>query len=543
MRINNNIAAIQSWRNNQQNLSNSQKSLEKLSSGLRINRAGDDAAGLSISEKMRGQIRGLEQAERNIQDGISLIQTAEGGMVELHSLLQRGRELSVQAANETNTVEDREQIQKEIAQIKEETDRIANTTEFNTMKLLNVASGDQNQTDLINLLKNSWLGQAEQLISNYFGLQADNYTMNLVLEEGTAGGTLAYVQASVPASGLGTNLELHIEMADYRAGNITDRTIAHEMVHAVFNRSVNVGNATGIPTWFNEGSAELIQGADERLAIELAALGGNNAVNRATIVGNATNAWGGTSQEYAGAFAAVRYIHDQIKAAGGSGIKDIYSYLSGNPTRTLDDALTNASSGAFADLTDFQSKWSADGEAFIAGMDLGNADTGAIGGADADGGAVRTNTSVVPDNAAAVQHFNMVYPTVAENDPLNLHIGSNSSQTMKLGLTKVDSNSLGISTADVVQDAQSAIGQFDTAITVVSSERSRLGAIQNRLEHALSISMSNRENLTSSESRIRDLDMAKEMMNMTKTNILMQASAAMLAQANQNPQGILQMLR
>ena len=137
MRINNNIMALNAHRQLAINQTNSSKSMEKLSSGFRINRAGDDAAGLAISEKMRGQIRGLRQAKRNAQDGISLIQTAEGALNETHAILQRMRELAVQAATDTNTIEDRRAIQKEINQLIDEIDRIAENTQFNTMTLLN----------------------------------------------------------------------------------------------------------------------------------------------------------------------------------------------------------------------------------------------------------------------------------------------------------------------------------------------------------------------------------------------------------------------
>ena len=137
MRINHNISALNTYRQLTMNTTAGSKSLEKLSSGYRINRAGDDAAGLSISEKMRGQIRGLEQASRNAQDGISLIQTAEGALNETHAILQRMRELAVQASTDTNTLDDRKEIQKEINQLLEEIDRIADNTEFNTKKLIN----------------------------------------------------------------------------------------------------------------------------------------------------------------------------------------------------------------------------------------------------------------------------------------------------------------------------------------------------------------------------------------------------------------------
>jgi flagellin len=143
MRINHNIAALNTYRQLTMGTNAASKSMEKLSSGLRINRAGDDAAGLAISEKMRGQIRGLEMAARNAQDSISLIQTAEGALNEVHSILQRMRELAVQSANDTNTQDDRNEIQKEINQLRDEIDRIANTTEFNTKKLLNGDAGNK----------------------------------------------------------------------------------------------------------------------------------------------------------------------------------------------------------------------------------------------------------------------------------------------------------------------------------------------------------------------------------------------------------------
>ncbi|HZG56541.1 flagellin, partial [Paenibacillus sp.] len=148
MRINHNIAALNTHRQLSGNNGAVGKSLEKLSSGLRINRAGDDAAGLAISEKMRGQIRGLDQAQRNAQDGISLIQTAEGALTETHSILQRMRELAVQSSNDTNTNADRQELQKEVDQLIKELDRIGNTTEFNTKKLLNGDLSGVNVSDL-----------------------------------------------------------------------------------------------------------------------------------------------------------------------------------------------------------------------------------------------------------------------------------------------------------------------------------------------------------------------------------------------------------
>ncbi|MDQ1911301.1 flagellinolysin [Paenibacillus sp. GD4] len=537
MIIRNNVSAINTWSSLKLNNNELQKSLEKLSSGLRINKAGDDAAGLAISEKMRGQIRGLGQAARNIQDAGSLVQTAEGGMQEAHSLLQRGRELAVQAVNDTNTARDREAIQKEIEQIIKEIDRIGRTTEFNTIKLLDKATSDPQKTAIIQLLTDQWLGNAEDLITNRFGLSGDGVNLSIILEEGDVGGVLAYVSASVPPTGLGMNLELHVHMADYRAGNIDDRIIAHEMVHAVLNRTVNVGYTTGIPTWFNEGLAEFIHGADERLANELGALGGNTAANRATIAANGTNAWGSTSQDYAGAYAAVKYIHQEIIASGGTGVQDMLAYLSADTTRTLDQAFTNATSGAFLNTADFNTKWGADGETFIAGLNLADADTGSIGGGD--------DASVVPDVIPApTSNFNLILPdtTPTGSGPLTFHLGSNSSQIIDVSISKIDSTELGIKSVDLVSNASQAIDRFDSAINAISAERTKLGAIQNRLEHALSITKNNEENLSASESRIRDTDMAKQMMEFTKINILQQGATSMLTQANQTPQAVLKLI-
>ncbi len=297
--------------------------------------------------------------------------------------------------------------------------------QFNTMNLLNVANAKQDEIDLTNRLKTSWLGQAEQRIIDYLGIQADGATMTVFYDRGGTsdgvGGKVAYVQASIPAvgGGLGTSLELHVDMADYDAGVAEDSIVAHEILHAVFDRTLNVGQGTGLSQsadkWFNEGVAEFIRGA------------------------------------------------------------------------------------------------------------------------------VLDRTNVVPDGAKSVQFFNMVYPSTAANE-LQLQIGANTNQTFAVGLTKSDSTALGIDKVNVVTNAQSAIGAFDSAIQIVSEFRSKFGAIQNRLEHALQMASNSEENLTSSESRIRDADMAKEMMKMTKMNILSQATTAMFAQANQSNQSILQIL-
>ncbi len=548
MRINSNISSINTYRAYKMNNLQSQKSLNTLSSGLRINSAADDAAGLSISEKMRGQIRGLNRSSSNIQDGISLLQVADGALNEVHSLLQRGRELSIQAANGTLTNADKKMVQEEVSQIISEIDRIANHTEFNTIKLLNVPQSSTVDNQIINTLKSALLEQSEARILAQYGLAGDGVSLQIVLEQ-TPQAYLAAVSYSADASGKAIDQKLHIDVSDFIPATLpnggtspmyNDRIIAHEMVHAIMGRTMNFN---ALPSWFKEGTAEFIHGADERLYAD--SLGGTNF---AAVVSEFSS-WEGTSIDYSAGYAAVRYMHAQIKAKGGNGIKDIMAYLSTNQTSTLDNALANASSGAFTSLSDFTNKFTSNGAAFMASMNLTNTDTGAIGGADADSGAALTAESVVGDTVNLtddpLKGFAELWPSLSSPFASNLQIqaGANTGNILSISLTDTRSDTLGLSSVDVVDQASSAITSFDSAINSVSHIRANFGALQNRLEHASAITENTSENLTASESRIRDADMAKEMSTFTRNNILSQAASAMLAQANQQPLSVLQLLQ
>jgi flagellin len=391
MRINNNIAAM----NTHSRLSSAQgaqsKSLEKLSSGLRINRAGDDAAGLAISEKMRGQISGLNQASRNAQDGISLIQTAEGGLNETHSILQRMRELAVQSANDTNTDDDRVEIQKEMNQLSQEVSRISSDTQFNGKELLDGkfdakfhigANTGQNMT-----------------------LKVSDMSSNALGVEGTA----------------------------YKS-DIT--TIA--------------------------GKLEITTLTGEALKI--------------TAVAGAADA--------ASTFAIDTETEGEIKVQLGSIDTDAVS------TTTMSDLMAelNKIEGIVVTVKTGET---------LAGTDLAAVGTLDMKAAGETGGWATLNADV--------------------------------------------SKELGINVSSQAE-ANDAIKTIDDAITKVSAERSKLGSVQNRLDHTINNLTTTSENLSAAESRIRDVDMAKEMMEFTKNNILNQASTAMLAQANQMPQGVLQLL-
>lgn len=411
MIINHNMNAMNAHRNMGMNTVNSGKSMEKLSSGLRINRAGDDAAGLAISEKMRGQIRGLDQASRNAQDGISLIQTAEGALNETHSILQRMRELAVQSANDTNVSADRGAIQDEMNQLVSEIDRIANNTEFNTQKLLDGSFSGKFQIGANN-------GQDMDLSMN----KMDATSLGLVA----------------------TNSMETIELA--ADSNLKDGVYKVVGTDIVDVKGNVVGTTDGASITVNTKKTDLVTSALGEGAILTVKDGKADIKN--TIDANAKEALAPGSYE--------------IK--GTNVIKD------GKLVGELDTATKTIK---------------------VNGKDVTSAELGFKDGELKDG-------------------------------------------------AKFTINGSDVSTRDA---AQGTIDTVNSAIEAVSKERSKLGAVQNRLEHTIANLNTSSENLQASESRIRDVDMAKEMMNFSKNNILSQAAQAMLAQANQQPQGVLQLLR
>ncbi|MED1489869.1 flagellin [Bacillus smithii] len=393
MIINHNIAALNTL--NRLNIATGaqSKSMEKLASGLRINRAGDDAAGLAISEKMRAQIRGLDQATRNAQDGISLIQTAEGALNETHSILQRMRELAVQAANDTNTDADRNEIQKEINQLVSEIDRIGNNTEFNTKKLLN---GD-------------------------------------------------------------------LDVTFTKAGTNTDKLMTVTTDDASFVNGTQF-KVTQTLTYADESSTGLNDGAFQQIDIKLYDAAGTTSLG------------------------TVSFTKAELDA--GTTTKDLTLSTGQKITIGVDETVSSTT-----------------------GNGLG--------------------TESSQDTLTV------------SNDALTFQIGANEDQNLKLALKDMRATALGVNAIDVTTQsgANSAVTTINNAIEKVSAERAKFGAYQNRLEHTINNLGTSSENLTAAESRIRDVDMAKEVMEQTKSSILAQAAQAMLAQANQQPQGVLQLLR
>ncbi|SFA74513.1 flagellin [Clostridium frigidicarnis] len=453
MIINHNMNAMNAHRNMGMNVGNAGKSMEKLSSGLRINRAGDDAAGLAISEKMRGQIRGLDQASRNSQDGISMIQTAEGGLNETHSILQRMRELAVQASNDTNNTADRGQIQKEMDQLRNEIDRIGNTTEFNTKKLLN---GDSDV-------------------------------------KATLGDTLKDVikiTGSSDKTKVGTELE------------ITDVTKATESKSAEFGTALGTNQVAAA----DNGKELEINGVKIKLATGDTVDDLNKKLKEAG--SDVTLSEDGTSKK----------LVATSKAVGSDAKLSI----------KFDGADVAATAGKDATVK------TKDGTVYT-----GKGNTVTLGSQAGDAEGLKIE---VEKDAAGLAAKNTVK---VDNVGANLQIGANEGQNIALSIGDMRAEALGVNAIDVsdAKKADATVTTIQSAIDKVSTERSKLGAYQNRLEHTINNLSTSSENLQAAESRVRDVDMAKEMMSFSKNNILQQAAQAMLSQANQQPQGVLQLLR
>jgi len=388
MRINHNVAALNTYSRLTEATGAQAKSLEKLSSGLRITRAGDDAAGLAISEKMRAQIKGLDQSSRNAQDGISLLQTAEGGLNETHSMLQRMRELTVQANNDTNNANDRTAIQKEVTELNNEINRIAQKTTFNTKNLLD--------------------------------------------------GTLGVKANSASAAGISSlrALSVTVTLNGVSAGTTVQFTVsdANDSIGVIIGTYKQVISAGAATSAIKAGTVLNF----DKLGVKLEFTGG-------AAGSNTTDFRAGAGQSMDG---------KKLSASGSSATFQIGA----NSQTTLNINIKDMQATA-----------------------LGNSD---------------------PNGVGSVSNVNVITKAFSSN-----------------------------------------LAAVDSAIKEVSEQRAQLGAWQNRLEHTISNLTVSSENLTAAESRVRDVDMAKEMMEFTKNNILNNASTAMLAQANQQPQGVLQLLR
>ena len=500
------------------------KSTEKLSSGYRINRAADDAAGLSISEKMRGQIRGLNQASTNAQDGISLIQTAEGALNESHSILQRMRELSVQAANGTETDDDREAVQNEIEQLQSELTRISDTTEFNTMKLLDgsqsgskvqVSVSKSAESNLKTVEATAQVNEMANKVAKNTG--GDSKLSVTVLDKNgnatTTEVTVNFNKATGKFTANGKNLTTNV----VGGGDATEENVADAFKEALeatdFGKNYDITNNAG----------KLIFTAKEKGSTSDAILTSNN--------GGATTAT--TKTQDTG-------TDEYQQIAEGIGVYD----GSGN----IEDKIFTVNGEKFLYVTD-PAKLGDDYKDVNYVKVTGAANAINANGDDTNTMAalIKSKTGIEAEAAADKTTLNLKPSATATGKGIELQIGANEGQTMNFTLDDMSADALGVGSGSVdlsTQDkAKTATTTIDAAIKKVSKARGQMGAVQNRLEHTINNLDTASENLQTAESRIRDTDMAEEMVNYSKNSILAQAGQSMLAQANQANQGVLTLLQ
>ncbi|AVK48276.1 flagellin [Clostridium sp. MF28] len=558
MIINHNLMANNAIRSMNSNSATASKSMQKLSSGLRINSAADDAAGLAISEKMRGQIRGLDQASSNAQDGISMTQTAEGALNETQSILQRMRELSNQAANGTNTTDDRGSIQDEMNQLTSEINRIGNTTEFNTQKLLNggIGSTDGQKITQATSAKIAGAGTFAAATATSPGntatIKVDNQTFNF-----TASATATSVDKTIAAlkditSG-GTKLSDLVDITN------DSGKIVFTAKSSGSTSEIKITAGTGAGTALTLGGATTIDKTGDPTTIERAGL---EATNKLGASADATISKGDSIKITIGSDSAVTV---DLNTVADKTYKTNTGVDTNEKQAAMDDLIKDVNAAIQkAGLSDkVEASLSKDNKVqFISktGADISIANgTG-------------TPLSTLGTGFSTVKNVEQVVGPGAEGSGFTttFQIGANKGQSMSLSINDMRAAALGITgnagqagftssntvtdgTDDTKQEAaldvttkdnaSKALATLDKAISKVSTERGKLGAIQNRLEHTINNLGTSSENLTSAESRIRDVDMAKEMSTYSKNNILSQAAQAMLAQANQQPQQVLSLLR
>lgn len=608
------------------------KSTEKLSSGYRINRAADDAAGLAISERMRRQIRGLTQASNNAQDGISMVQTAEGALNEVHDMLHRANELSVKAATGTLTDADRAMIDLEVQQIKKEIDKTAENTVFNEIRLFpedglapsamqseiyyydltynpadgtfSVASSDAgllsvdgaagraagaagraaiNPTPsggaLANLLATDFIPKAAQQIMDAFpSIKNDigGVTLNLAVKVQRIDGkdkTLAQAYFTFnTAGGRPKVLELRVDNADFTLADaqgtgsraeVLQSTIAHELMHTFMQYSMTDGMSgrgsnTKYPTWFTEGTAQLAGGGfptnwNNTLIAYAKNLTDENDSSQDANMKAYLKKYTPANRPYGHGYLAAAYAGwlangggdvtgDNIAAGmdkifadliNGSSLSSAIQKHTGISASTLTSRITSGSGGAleFVRKLTYNSLGGA-GSVITNSLKVSGVIDGTVSGGGTGGGTPSTpSTKPIGGSSDGGKR-------------IALQVGADAGQHIELSLYQMSTHALGLADTNVktTDDADMAIDAIKAAIEYVSNVRSDYGAVQNRLEHTINNLDNIVENTTAAESRVRDTDIAKEMVRYSNNQILMQAGASVLSQANQHSEMILSLL-
>ena len=563
MRIQHNIMAMNAYRNYSNNTSALSKNLEKLSSGYKINRAGDDAAGLAISEKMRAQITGLETAQKNAKDGISLVQTAEGALTEVHDMLNRMVELANQSANGTyNNETDRAQLQKEVSQLQEEIDRIADSSNFNGIKLLDGSLAGKSEVANLAMdesiaIKGEYKTADAAATGNFSNLTTDDIgkTIDYTVTWKDANGTEQTTTVKLTYQGDGTGSVSSTVANNYFTdanGNKynleTGGTLSQTNVRDALVASLKVDKnfAANFDVATDNNAIKFTAKAEGSKGAEIVGIGLSSTLSSTTA---------GFAASMAGDITTVKEPMDSMQKFDATKLQvgvatdkledlekkifeiDGHKFLIAN---ALDNDKQIKKLGDDVTIIDI-------GKPTIA---MGDAEIKQIAAEISRVTGMETKVYDAGITDAGIETGDIVFTKDRLNldgNELTLQIGdtSDSFNQLNVKIQDMHASSLGIDAIDIsTQDgAQAAVDVIKNAINIVSDVRGTLGATQNRLDHTINNLSVMEENIQDAESTIRDTDVADEMMAYTKNNILIQSAQAMLAQANQVPQGVLQLLQ
>lgn len=441
-------------------------------------------------------------------EGKELLGAAEKSLMDVYYRLLVGKDLATRASK-TKNVKKQQVIQNQLNKLNAQINNIGASAKYKNINLFcNASTATGDDRDIVKALKTSWLESAETVIRERYGLTGDNANMGVVLDEGHEP-YLAAVMFNYDPQGKAIDQTMHIAVESALPANLPnggegpyydDRTITHEMVHAIMGRSMNFAS---MPIWFQEGAAEFIHGADDRVVGDMAYLGGGmKAANKLQDdLGDGTDkSWVSNSEHYSAGFMAVRYLHQKIKESGHSGgIKDLFAEMKNNPTITFDEALTRVSPykhGVKSFMRDYEHR--DHGAKFIHDRDvkgeftnvMRGGDTGGIGGANVDNGPVRTASSVIPDiNHATdtpLKNYKLSWPTFKQNALRNIQLNAVNGKPVYYNITKLDTEVLGTKDVNVQKAAGDAIASYDNAITYVMKKLSQVGKAKRDLRSASS---------------------------------------------------------
>lgn len=579
-----NMAALNTYNTLKKNDKKMANNLEKVSSGMKINSAKDDASGYAISEKMRVQIRSLEQDITNSQNGISLMKVAEGAVSSTVDILRTFKEKALDAANDTNTDIDRATIQKELDELIDQVDDNANVT-YNGKYLLNGTMEVKLETDrerIIAALNTEWIENSLDRIEEAYGLtfRDPNATVRdlfVDFEDNPGAFQAAYCHWAFDGDGKATELGLVINMGNVTiyddkdpSGGWIDRTIVHELTHAVM--TANIDYVYELPTFIIEGTAAYMDGHDDWTST----LASHDRAWLQSKISESTYSGASSHDPYEAGYIFLRYLTAQSAGDGKEVMHRFMNSLSHSSKRgvcMLDEAVQFASKGKFSSRDDMLAKMLDDYD--IAGnmtdflkaycnIDLTNEDVGSTLGSDAGGPKSLSGADVVSE-AGSTEFWYLPggkYSSLGDllvewpdgyqerMGKLTLQTGTKAGQSMKVSFKDMRAEAMGLKdkygkkiSVKTREDANNTIRVVDQALRKALEQQTTIGSMQSRLEFTIENLTTAYENVQNAESTIRDADMAKEMTGFATNNILSQAAQSMLSQANQNSSNVLSLLQ